>query len=99
MQQLNLKQMGIGFVVGLIIPFGVGTLIATLLGIHADTFIRSIITLKHVYNTPFQLGVAGNIGLFFWLMKYDKMIFFNRGLLISTMLVAILAMVIELRSF
>jgi hypothetical protein len=45
------------------------------------------------------VGVAGNIGLFFYMMKFDKMIFFNRGMLISTMLLAILAMVIELQAF
>ena len=99
MEQLNLKQMGIGFIIGLIIPFLLGTGIATVMHIHAETFIKSIIHLKHVYNTPFQVGVAGNIGLFFYLMKFDKMIFFNRGLLIATMLMAILAMVIELQSF
>lgn len=99
MQQLNIKHIALGFIVGLVIPFLLGTGIATIMHIHADTFIKSIITLKHVYNTPFQIGVAGNIGLFFYLMKFDKMIFFNRGLLISTMLMAILAMVIELQTF
>ena len=99
MEQLNLKQMAIGFIIGLIIPFLLGTGIATVMHIHADTFIKSIISLRHVYNTPFQVGVAGNIGLFFYLMKFDKMIFFNRGLLIATMLMAILAMIIELKSF
>ena len=61
----------------LIIPFLLGTGIATVMHIHAETFIKSIIHLRHVYNTPFQVGVAGNIGLFFYLMKFDKMIFFN----------------------
>lgn len=99
MKQLNLKQMLLGFIVGLVIPFSLGTLIAMSMGIHADTFVKSIIKLRHVYNTPFQVGVAGNIGLFFYMMKFDKMIFFNRGMLISTMLLAILAMVIELQAF
>lgn len=99
MKQLNLKQMFLGWVVGLIIPFSVGTLIAMAMGIHADTFVKSIIKLRHVYNTPFQVGVAANIGLFFYLMKFDKMIFFNRGMLIATMILAILAMIIELQSF
>lgn len=99
MKQLNLKQMFLGWVVGLIIPFTVGTLIAMAMGIHADTFVKSIIKLRHVYNTPFQVGVAANIGLFFYLMKFDKMIFFNRGMLIATMILAILAMIIELQSF
>lgn len=99
MKQLNLKQMFIGLVIGIIIPFTAGTLIAMAMGIHADTFIKSIIHLRHVYNTPFQVGVAANIGLFFYLMKFDKMIFFNRGMLIATMILAILAMVIELQSF
>jgi hypothetical protein len=99
MKQLNLKQMFLGWVVGLIIPFSVGTLIAMAMGIHADTFVKSIIKLRHVYNTPFQVGVAANIGLFFYMMKFDKMIFFNRGMLIATMILAILAMIIELQSF
>lgn len=99
MKQLNLQQMFIGLIIGLIIPFTTGTLIAMAMGIHADTFIKSIIHLRHVYNTPFQVGVAANIGLFFYLMKFDKMIFFNRGMLIATMILAILAMVIELKSF
>ncbi len=99
MKQLNLKQMFLGWMVGLIIPFSVGTLIAMAMGIHADTFVKSIIKLRHVYNTPFQVGVAANIGLFFYMMKFDKMIFFNRGMLIATMILAILAMIIELQSF
>ncbi len=99
MKELNLKQMLLGFIVGLIIPFSLGTLIAMSMGIHADTFVKSIIKLRHVYNTPFQVGVAANIGLFFYMMKFDKMIFFNRGMLIATMLLAILAMVIELQAF
>ncbi len=99
MKELNLKQMLLGFIVGLIIPFTLGTLIAMSMGIHADTFVKSIIKLRHVYNTPFQVGVAANIGLFFYMMKFDKMIFFNRGMLIATMLLAILAMVIELQAF
>lgn len=99
MKQLNLKQMFLGWVVGLIIPFTIGTLIAMAMGIHADTFVKSIIKLRHVYNTPFQVGVAANIGLFFYMMKFDKMIFFNRGMLIATMILAILAMIIELQSF
>jgi hypothetical protein len=99
MKELNLKQMLLGFIVGLIIPFTLGTLIAMSMGIHADTFIKSIIKLRHVYNTPFQVGVAANIGLFFYMMKFDKMIFFNRGMLIATMFLAILAMVIELQAF
>ena len=99
MKQLNLKQMFLGWVVGLIIPFTIGTLIAMAMGIHADTFVKSIIKLRHVYNTPFQVGVAANIGLFFYMMKFDKMIFFNRRMLIATMILAILAMIIKLQSF
>jgi hypothetical protein len=99
MKQLNLKQMLLGFIAGLLIPITLGTLIAMSMGIHAGTFVKSIINLRHVYNTPFQVGIAGNIGLFFYMMKFDKMIFFNRGMLISTMLLAILAMVIELQAF
>lgn len=89
----------LGFIAGLLIPITLGTLIAMSMGIHAGTFVKSIINLRHVYNTPFQVGIAGNIGLFFYMMKFDKMIFFNRGMLISTMLLAILAMVIELQAF
>lgn len=89
----------LGFIAGLLIPITLGTLIALSMGIHAGTFVKSIINLRHVYNTPFQVGIAGNIGLFFYMMKFDKMIFFNRGMLISTMLLAILAMVIELQAF
>ena len=95
--------MGIGFVLGLIVPFLVGSIVVFLTGLktglHVSTFLKSIIHMQYAYNTYFQVGVAANIGLFFYMMKFDRLIFFSRGWLIATMLLAILTMFILMESF
>ncbi len=74
-------------------------MIAAIQGVHADTFIWSVFHLSPVYNTAFQVGVAGNIGLFFLLMRYPKLTFISRGWMVATMLAALVAMISGVRGF
>ncbi len=85
--------MALAFAGGLIFPLLVGMIIAYFQGIQPENFLYAVFHLSQAYNTSFQVGVAANIGIFFLLMKQDKHIFYARGWMISTMIVATVALV------
>lgn len=88
-----------GLFLGLFTPMLLGGLIAAAQGIHFDTIVYSILKGIGFYNTFYQIGVAANIGLFFLLMKKDRMIYFSRGWLLATVLNAFWTIVIDLKWF
>lgn len=88
----------LGLVAGILLPLGIGSVIASIQGVHADQFIYSVTHRISFYSTFFQLGVAANIGVFFLIMRYDKLIHIGRGWLIATLLGVLWAVAIELNA-
>jgi hypothetical protein len=97
--KINVPHIILGFLGGLITPILLGLVIAAIQGVRASTFIWSVFHLSPVYNTAFQVGVAGDIGIFFLLMRYPKLTFIARGWMVAIMLAALVAMISGVRGF
>jgi hypothetical protein len=82
----------LGILFACITPLVVGLPIAYLQGIKPENFLWAVFHLSVAYNTAFQMGVAANIGVFFLLMRYDKLIFWARGWMVGTIIAALVAM-------
>jgi hypothetical protein len=89
----NVTHILVGIIAALIVPLLVGMPIAHFQGIQPINFLKAIKSLSQAYNTAFQVGVVADVGIFFLLMKQDKHIFWARGWMIGTMIMATIALV------
>lgn len=83
----------LGILLALILPLLLGMGVAYFQGIMPENFLWAVFHLSVAYNTSFQLGVAANIGVFFLLMKKENLIFWARGWMVGTMVMALVALI------
>jgi len=83
----------LGMLLACITSLLIGIVIAHFQGIQPKNFLWAVFNLSVAYNTSFQVGVAANIGVFFLLLKRDSLIFWARGWMVGTMLVATVAII------
>jgi len=89
----NIYHIVFGILLALIFPLLMGMGVAYFQGIKPENFLWAVFHLSVAYNTSFQLGVAANIGIFFLLMKKEKLIFWARGWMVGTMVMAMIALI------
>lgn len=87
-----------GLLLGFLQPLVTGALVASANSVKAKNFFWTLYHMNGFYNSFFQLGIAVNIGIFFLLMKKETLpaTLFMRGWLVSTLLMAVWAISIEL---
>lgn len=83
----------LGILLALILPLLLGMGVAYFQGIMPENFLWAVFHLSVAYNTSFQLGVAANIAVFFLLMKKENLIFWARGWMVGTMVMALVALI------
>lgn len=78
--KVNWGQTLFGLILGSITPLGLGMLIAMPQGVSPHTFLWAITHFEWYYNSIFQLGVAANIGIFFFVDEEGCMDLFQSRL-------------------
>jgi len=81
---------------GMVSAVLLGALVAIAQDVTFKTFIWTLFHFNGYYNTYFQLGIVANIGIFFLMIRNPKTIYFAKGWLFATILMAVWTVSIEL---